>query len=295
MIQNLLNIDNNNKPLDVILMNPPYGNHGHGIDEDFLYKTIQLANNIVSVQPLSWLITLKQNKKITELIDKYGIDITINNTFDSFDAGIIGQNAIQYINTTTNSAIVFNGKTFSKCSDVKIYSTDNFLETFAEKIGYNNEVNNSLQDNLNKNNTIGYYYIEVPKLRGHKSKMGHDPDFYTIISNNDNWLRENKIGIINAPITKNITFFSFRTNNELNNFINYIKTDFVRTCLMLTKFNMNLLSGRMMRSIPWFDFSDKVFSKTPREIDDYLFKKYNISDEIRKHIEEILPDYYNIR
>ena len=31
------------------------------------------------------------------------------------------------------------------------------------------------------------------------------------------------------------------------------------------------------------------------EIDDYLFKKYNISDEIRKHIEEILPDYYGIR
>ena len=107
MIQNLINTDNNSKKIDIILMNPPYGNHGHGIDEDFLYKTIQLANNIVSVQPLSWLITLKQNKKITELIDKYGIDITINNTFDSFDAGIIGQNAIQYINTTTNSAIVF--------------------------------------------------------------------------------------------------------------------------------------------------------------------------------------------
>ena len=47
--------------------------------------------------------------------------------------------------------------------------------------------------------------------------------------------------------------------------------------------------------LPWFDFSDKHFSKSPKEIDDYLFSKYNISNEIRKHIEEILPDYYNIR
>ena len=29
--------------------------------------------------------------------------------------------------------------------------------------------------------------------------------------------------------------------------------------------------------------------------DDYLFKKYNISNDIRNHIEEILPDYYEIR
>ena len=48
-------------------------------------------------------------------------------------------------------------------------------------------------------------------------------------------------------------------------------------------------------NIPWFDFSDPVFSKSPSEIDDYLFAKYNISDEIRKHIEELLPDYYSIR
>ena len=47
--------------------------------------------------------------------------------------------------------------------------------------------------------------------------------------------------------------------------------------------------------IPWFDFSDFHFSKSPREIDNWLFKKYNISNEIRKHIEEILPDYYGIR
>ena len=66
-----------------------------------------------------------------------------------------------------------------------------------------------------------------------------------------------------------------------------MKTDFVRICLYL--------DNGELKYIPWFDFSDPVFSKSPTEIDDYLFAKYNISDEIRKHIEELLPDYYNIR
>ena len=41
--------------------------------------------------------------------------------------------------------------------------------------------------------------------------------------------------------------------------------------------------------------NDIIFSKSPSEIDDYLFKTFKIYDEIRKHIEEILPDYYGIR
>ena len=91
-----------------------------------------------------------------------------------------------------------------------------------------------------------------------------------------------------------INYFAFDTEVELNNFINYLKTDFVRICLYLIKTTMHLANGEL-KYIPWFDFSDPVFSKSPTEIDDYLFAKYNISDEIRKHIEELLPDYYNIR
>ena len=63
---------------------------------------------------------------------------------------------------------------------------------------------------------------------------------------------------------------------------------------MLIKSSPNLMRGEL-KYIPWFDFSDPVFSKSPSEIDDYLFTKYNISDEIRKHIENLLPDYYSIR
>jgi hypothetical protein len=67
---------------------------------------------------------------------------------------------------------------------------------------------------------------------------------------------------------------------------------------------MHIIANGATKNIPWFDFSDPVFSKSPAEIDDYLFKKYipeidentGITRTIfRKHIEKILPDYYNIR
>lgn len=63
---------------------------------------------------------------------------------------------------------------------------------------------------------------------------------------------------------------------------------------MLIKNGTNLINVGIMRFIPYFNFlNNNIMS--PSEIDDYLFTKYNISDKIRKHIEELLPDYYNIR
>ena len=99
-------------------------------------------------------------------------------------------------------------------------------------------------------------------------------------------------------------YYHFNTKKELYNFINYIKTDFVRILLYMYKTTIDLISGKPLSFVPWFDFSDPVFSKSPSKIDDYLFAKYIPAvdeetgitrDEIRKHIEELLPDYYKIR
>ena len=99
-------------------------------------------------------------------------------------------------------------------------------------------------------------------------------------------------------------YYMFNNKQDCINFINYIQTDFCRICLYLVKTNMHIIANGATKNIPWFDFSDPVFSKSPSEIDDYLFAKYIpevdketgiTRDEIRKHIEELLPDYYSIR
>ena len=300
--------ENNGKKFDIILSNPPYNN---GLGNTFLEKYLYLGDKIITIQPLSWLIAKQQKQKITKIIDN-NCDVFIDqlNGIKEFDAGIIGDCAIQYINTNKKGKIRIYGKEYDKCSDIKQWSNNDSLETFIEHLG---EVNNSLWDNIkgtthwdkgyetNPNNE--WWCIKIQKIRGNVKRNKNEkqsPDFYTLISNNNEFMKNN-IGqyktLKQTPNKKGsleFLYFAFNTEQELNNFIRYIKTDFARTCLMLVKKGANLHRGEL-RYIPWFDFSDDHFSKSPREIDDWLFKKYNISNEIRKHIEEILPDYYNIR
>ena len=139
--------------------------------------------------------------------------------------------------------------------------------------------------------------------------------FYTMFSNNNNTIRAS-IGTYKELSKKTVIasntgerkkfleyYVPFKKISELYNWVNYMKTFFVQTCFYLNKPGMSLLMGELLY-IPWFDFSDEHFSKSPSEIDDYLFEKYIpevdeetgiTRDEIRKHIEEILPDYYGIR
>jgi hypothetical protein len=49
-----------------------------------------------------------------------------------------------------------------------------------------------------------------------------------------------------------------------------------------------------MSFIPWFNFNDSIFNSSPEDIDNALFKKYNISQDIINHILELLPNYYNL-
>ena len=162
------------------------------------------------------------------------------------------------------------------------------------------------------NQNVDEYCIKVDLIRGHENKKTgqHKDDFYTIISNNEKTILSS-IGNFKDLIKKKnnsnkrlINFYIPSINlNITNNIINYLKTDFCRTGLLFQKINTNMYPNVFIY-IPWFDFSNNIFSKSPSEIDDYLFTKYIPAvdektgitrDEIRKHIEELLTDYYSIR
>ena len=128
-----------------------------------------------------------------------------------------------------------------------------------------------------KNNKSIYnkFCVCVARIRGHvtsNTDEQHSNDYYTFISNNINKVHS---GVINDIISKKLKddfrTFVFVNKQNLNGFINYIKTDFVRAILKLYKNNMNINIG-IFKHIPWQDFSDEIFSKSPREIDDYLFE-----------------------
>ena len=212
--------------------------------------------------------------------------------------------------------IKFDGVLYTGCDSISSFSNDsllmefkNIIEPLYTKDNLENIVR-AIPDDIHlnkywyKKQDNNEYCIKISIVRGNKnSKTGKvKDDFYTIISNNKDEINRscNIFNILkqqkNNSGKRLINFYipcGFNKQQMLNT-ISYLMTDFCRTGLLLKKFNMNMYPN-IFNYIPWFDFSNPIFSKSPSEIDDYLFKTFKISDEIRKHIEEILPDYYGIR
>jgi hypothetical protein len=299
----------------ICIANPPYDN---GLHERFLLKFIDIANNIVSIQPSSYILAKKKNKKIINKINNVYTNIETVNGNEVFDAGFGSILSIIHVNNNKKKEIIYNNKKYNDLNDITLYSNDELMVEFkniiikeAEKDNLNNHIKlnpkfiYTAQNDPRKeyNADDNWWVLRQATIRGHVTSNGNGKadDYYSIISNNEIFLRDYFYGqykdMKEFPSEGKKAFnfyYKFNTKQELFNFMNYLKTDFVRGCLYLIKTTTNLMRGEL-KYIPWFDFLDNHFSKSPREIDDWLFKKYNISDEIRKHIEEILPDYYGIR
>ena len=287
---------------DIVLMNPPYlgkNRNDYNIHLKFLNKIVTISNNIISVQPIMFLFKTydkkspeQAEKEILSTIETYGVNVEEIGAKE-FDAAFGNKIGIININKINDDAsIVIDNKKYNSTNEINKFSHDNLI------VEFNNIVKNLYkQDNIanhwqvfdkrnikfieqkEKDSKSDKWFVSVATVRGHK---GTD-DMATLIPKD----RIPEYG--NRPNF----YINFNSKKVADNFINYAKTDFCSCCIYLFKNDLNL--GHVLRYVPWFDFSDKHFSKTPKEIDDYLFKKYNISNDIRKHIEEILPDYYGIR
>ena len=283
-------------------MNPPYlgaNRNDYNIHLKFLNKVNEITDKVISIQPIMFLYKTYERKSpeqaektILETIKEHGCNVEeVKGTeFDTAFGNKIGIISIDLVN---KNDIIVNNKKYDSTSQINKFSHDDLIVEF----------NNIVKPLYQKDSLIKHWcwtdkrnidsvkrkeedsksikwFVNVASIRGNK---GTD-DMYTIIP------RDRKVEF--GERTLNF-YFNFDTKEEGENFINYCKTDFASMCIYFHKEDINL--GTNLHYVPWFDFSDEHFSKSPREIDNWLFKKYNISDEIRKHIEEILPDYYGIR
>ena len=299
---------------DICLMNPPYD---QGLCDRFLNKVLDISDIVVSVQPTTWLLGKTPMKSIINQVNDCYFNLSLINPNCFNDTSFFKKLGIHYINTTKQKEYIVDneitGATYSynNLSDITELSMDKELSEFNEQIKslYNKDnFHNHLLNVYNKDNNnlkaLNKPFIRITGIRGNvdKKTSNYKDDFFTFISNSDSEINNKRI--FNTTSNIDLTdekgkrlynlVFVFNDNLSRQNCINYMKSDFCRGSLMLSKTNQHLDTGEL-KTVPWFDFSDKHFSKTPKEIDDYLFKKFNISDDIRKHIEEILPDYYGIR
>lgn len=290
---------NGGKKFDICLMNPPYAN---GLHEDFIEKVLNVSNSVVTVQPTSWVVGKKQSKRIISLIDNCLVNIEKINGNEMFQGvGYLnGEIGIVYIDKKQDKKVLYNGIEIDDIKNIKRYSDDKYFIQFNDIVKPLYEEDNAQKyvrfltrkdNDENDIKLLNKYVIRYPifvkgfKLFSEDTKIGLCKDLAKLRTSKGR-------GTSDTYYLK--TFFAFDTEYEMQNCYNYLRTDFVDACLYLIKNTMHTDRGEL-KYIPWFDFKDEHFSKTPREIDDWLFKKYDISDEIRKHIEEILPDYYDIR
>lgn len=288
---------------DVILMNPPYNQTLH---EKFFLKSFDFCSDdgsLVTVEPATWLLGKKKNKDLCNIINKHKSEIESINGIQIFDADIQCQMTINYIDKSKiSNNILFNNKEYKSTDDILIFSTDDYLVNLYQSIYDNIKIDN-VDNHLRRSwkdikPNESSYIVRVPAIRGHvdKSTDGKMDDYYTVISNNPKEL-EKTIGIAKDLYynTKDIVklYFELPTEKEANNLLKYFKTYFFRACLALKKHNLHLDSGEY-EFIPWQDFSNSTFDESINEIDDFLFKKYNISEDSINHFKSILPNYYNI-
>lgn len=303
---------NNGKKFSILLSNPPYNGTLH---LRFLNKYIDIADKIISIQPIIWLFgqndtsnQLDKIKSIKENINKYkssiekidqtkfkdaaiaqdtGI-ILINQNIEDNKTDIIDINKNYSINDIYNIKKYGDDKLLIQLENIlkEIYNKDNFWNhiIFGPRAkGHLGKKKNEekIDFNPNKEDLI----INMPQIRGHVNQT----DFYTACENGLKPVKYKNYN--NKGKTTPWSYIICKDEQYGKNIANYLKTDFVRSCLYFNKFS----TGLPLDIIPWLDFSDEHFNKSPKEIDDWLFKKYDIDNKIRKHIKDILPDYYGIR
>ena len=314
---------NDMKQWDVILANPPFD-----LGEKMLAKWFDLSDTICTVQPSTWLLGKKKTKSICSHLDsgEFNVDIESINGSEFFDAKIGGEMAIQFFtkNLGMKNIILFNNKQYKHTNEIKRFSNDLLLVSFYNIVHPLFTIDN-LDEHVyaRETSTVSRwkkpdvsdenYVFRIGRFCGDKNKKTGklNDQFYTIVYKD---MIDKSIGTFGKLKyetqmhngKKNMfmnNYFNLITKQNVLNFSKYIQTDFVRGCLLLIKNTISIDVGEL-KYIPWFNFSDPVFSKSPSEIDDYLFAKYIPAvdeetgitrDEIRKHIEELLPDYYSIR
>jgi site-specific DNA-methyltransferase (adenine-specific) len=300
------------KKFDIILSNPPYGSGTKKLDIKFLDKCLDLANDqIVFVHPSSQYVDGKGlnstynsiNSKILPHI--YSIDFFNGNGI--FDIGLYVPCCITNLKINNNlSKFYFSDKINNQKIEIpktEVYNLSIFgyrkeLISLKDKIKKYKDSGETIKkisnvlgfsgDQSSKkilNNPLSYYveftHITAGNIRGKKLTISdkiHNKDFFIAISKYQLLVKRN-----NNP--KFAIWFEFGTENEAENFISYLKSNFFRACLATVKTNQNLAKEEF-NNIPLVDFTQKWD-------DEKLYAHFEITKKEQSFINEIILPYYD--
>lgn len=288
---------------DLVFSNPPYNGN---IDIKILNEIIDVADEFVVVHPSTWILDTKEKAKLfsnfKNATDKKYKSLYFFNGNFVFNIDIFTPCVITHIDKNHNGEIDVNyfdeSYTTESIFDVTKFSDKwiPLVREFKNKISqYINDNNGNMWERFKDNKTNNWseqpnkVLFQLPMGRGGTytnttAKILRD-DFYTFYSKEISEIT-NKNCCDKVAFTGG-TYYYFNSEIERNNFLQYLKSDFVRFCLSLSKLNKHYDRGEM-ELIPWLDFTEEWD-------DEKLFKEFDVSQELQDYIREFIPDYYGIR
>lgn len=283
------------KKFDLTIGNPPYNS---GLDIDVHNAFSGISRRIVFVHPSTFLISHKRNsfKKQMKRIDMRKLE----------SAHLLWGNAMFNIllyvpvvvstwnSEKTDDTVHVIDDAYTQCEyDVDYDKVHHYGRNYPVFLDW---LNNNVMPIVEKNGSVGGHGAhKVTEQFGFKmsTMRGHPPlddgnsalkdDFYTILPRSDKVVRENFCSFGDSDENYK-RMYSFKTEEERENFLWYLKTKCVRFNLSIFKFSNMLMRGEI-NQIPWMDF-------TKRYSDEDLRKLWNIDDELWGFIDSHIPDYY---
>lgn len=283
---------------DVVFSNPPYN---RGTDIKILNEILLHSKEFIIIHPSTWIFDMKgKNKLYVDFKNKivnnvksiqtfngssvFGVTLNSPTSITHIDKLYEGKVSVNHFNCDYIANNIKDVTKYGKNWQILVYSYFKFINSYCVSHG------NVWQHNIN---VIDYskFHCQLASIIGNinKKSSGEDlykDDFYTLIVKNDSTNKGIRIPDLNKPGNP-IPTFEFDTEIERDNFVNYLKTDFVRFNLSLLKNNPAVSLGEM-ELIPWLDFTEEWN-------DDKLFKKFDVSQDLQNYIREFLPDFHGIR
>lgn len=269
-----------NKDFDIVIMNPPYSRDTH---KNFLLWAYQHSSEIISIQPNQFMYIHDKIRsidvQIQTLLNRKCKEIDIYNPNKIWtDKEFMSPVGIFYLNNNHQDYIKINDYMTNDFYTVKtvdeIIKNKTKIEPFYQKL-LQFLKNKKILKNYITNKPEKEWYVPLAGVMGHISQTDDDlfsqNDFTILITRNAKpYQSPNDI--------KPYKYFNFDTEQECWNFINYLKTDFVRTCVYIGKYNLHI-DNHAILYIPYLDF-------TKNYTDNELFDMIGIENP------KIIPKYY---
>lgn len=254
-------MDNKNLPkFDCVLTNPPFQGKGNPLHLQFLSLAFQLSNRyVLFVQPSTYLVDQKKENEYYQetrnLIKDHLISTTLY-TKDIFDNAQLNTGVAAII-VDKDATVTLYDVEYYNLKKVVTYDSIEKINNFANKDIFHSIKKKVLAAAKTRNifndvESTGNFCVPIPKLQRYRFL----PARATVVASTD--YKEDHAAY-------------YATQDLADAAFEYLKTPLAILALHIYKLDMNLASGRNMRSVPSFttvkDFKDaeNLIGLTPAE------------------------------